>query len=73
MKKNKRQRVEKLLIEYKDILKITVIERKLGFSRGVIAKFYKKKKKRKLQDKEIDAIDELVEKLIDSYYCDLDN
>ncbi len=67
MKKSKRARVEKWLTVNKNILKIAVIERRLGFSRGIIAKFFKEKDKRKLTTQEINEIDQLIHTICDSY------
>lgn len=70
MEKLKREKVEQWLITHKDILRIAMIERKLGFSRGVISKFYKKENKRKLKNEEIKKIDKMILKIIDTYYSE---
>ncbi|WP_234859121.1 hypothetical protein [Aquimarina aquimarini] len=70
MGKSKRIKVEEWLIINKDILKISIIEEKLGYSRGTISKSLKKNKKgkkRTMKIKEINKIDQFIEKVIDSY------
>lgn len=68
MKKGKRIRVEQFLFKYKDLFKIAAIERNLDFSRGTIAKFYRKKYNRKLTSSEISRIDQLIQRMYDDYY-----
>ena len=70
MEKIKREKVEKWLIAHKDILKIAVVERKLGFSRGVISKFYQTENKRKLKTNEISQIDKMIKEIIDVYFIE---
>ncbi len=65
MKKSRRQRVEQLLLEEKDILCILPLERRLGFSRGVIYKFIKNK--RRLKSAEIKKIDNYFLGIIEKY------
>ncbi len=65
MKKNKRQKVEEWLIRHEDFLTITALERKIGFSRGVLYKFLRGK--RKLKTYEIKQIDRFVKDMIFNY------
>ncbi|WP_438710546.1 hypothetical protein ACSTS3_16990 [Aquimarina muelleri] len=65
MKKSRRQRVEELLLEERDILCILPLERKLGFSRGIIYKFIKNK--RRLNSVEIKKIDNYFLGIIEKY------
>ena len=64
----KRKKVEKWLLENKDILKIASMERKLGFSRGTISKFYRKSNGRKLRNNEINSIDVMIKEILDQYF-----
>ncbi|TPN87435.1 hypothetical protein [Aquimarina algicola] len=70
MSKVKRERVERWLILHKDSLRIASIERQLGFSRGILAKFYKEENKRILKKEEVELLDKWIKKLIDSYEID---
>ncbi len=70
MKNNKRTRVENWLINNEDILRIAAIERKLGLSRGVIAKFLNPKTNRKLKNEEINNIYKLIEKINEVFYTE---
>ena len=65
MNRSKRLKVEQWLLNYKDILTILPLEKKLGFSRGTIYKFLKDK--RKLNTQEIKAIDRYVQDMIFKY------
>ncbi len=68
MKISKRVRVKQFLIKYKELFNVTALERNRGFSRGIIAKFYKKKGNRKLKANEINQIDKLIQDMYDDYY-----
>ena len=61
----KRKKVEALLNDYSDILKVLPLERRLGFSRGKIYKFFKNN--RKLSVSEINKIDDCIQNMIEKY------
>ena len=61
----KRKRVENWLLNKKPILNVVQFERGLGFTRGIISKFYSNK--RILSQREIQILDQYVQDSIDQY------
>ncbi len=64
--KLKRDRVENWLLQQKDILTVFQFEKKLGFTRGTLSKYYAGN--RSLANEEIKIIDKYIQDSLDNYF-----
>ncbi len=64
--KLKRDRVENWLLQQKDILTVFQFEKKLGFTRGTLSKYYARN--RSLANEEIKIIDKYIQDSLDNYF-----
>ncbi len=64
--KLKRDRVENWLLQQKDILTVFQFEKKLGFTRGTLSKYYAGN--RNLANEEIKIIDKYIQDSLDNYF-----